>query len=194
MIPEVNDAVATLNKTRESQQQTHTSAEFPSEADAGVVVTLAVLPVDASEGRCVAHALSAVALALAAAHLRLVAGQAVAQQGIFLVALALGAQEARLAHAHAALEVPLALGALLSAGLAALPAAVTGAQRLQLHLQRVLEPHRSEGEVPHAGQTPWQGHGDVEQHLRSREDASVRESQPHVGSDTHSSDTKTQLF
>lgn len=129
------------------------------------------------------HTLSAVALALAAAHLRLVAGEAVAQQGIFLVALTLGPHEPWLTYAHAALEIPLALSATVIAGLGT-PPAVTRAQRLQLHLQRVLQAHRSEREVPHAGQTLWEGHSHVEHHLRSQEDVSLKDLHPHVDSDT----------
>lgn len=170
--------------TRKSrQQQAHTSAEFPSEANTGVVVALAVLSVDASEGWCVTHTLSAVALALAAAHLRLVAGEAVAQQGIFLIALALGAHESRLTHAHAALEIPLTLRAQVIIGLGTL-SAVTRAKRLQLHLQRVLQTDWSEGEVPRPGQTPWEGYSHVEHNLRSREDVSLVDLHPNIDSDT----------
>lgn len=114
-----------------------TSAELPVGANTGVIVTLAVRSVDASEAGWVTRTLSAVALTLAAAYLRLIVGEAVAQQSAFLIALALRSQEARLAHTHAALESPLALDALAAVCFGSLPA-VTRAKRLQFHLQTVL--------------------------------------------------------
>lgn len=99
-----------------------TSAEFPSEANTGIIVALAVWPVDSSEAGCMTHTLAAVALPLTTAYLRLIAGEAVAQQKAFLIAFTLCAHETRLTHAHATVESPLALHALAAVGFRVLPA------------------------------------------------------------------------
>lgn len=146
-----------------------TSTELPAEADAGVVVTLAVRPIDAAEAGCVTHTLSAVALSLTTAYPRLVAREAVAQQGAVLVALALRSQEPRLAHAHATVESALARRALAAVGFGRLPA-VARAKRFQFHLQTVLQAHRLEGEVPNSRQASRELDGHVEHDLRSKDE------------------------
>ena len=143
-----------------------TSAQLSSEANTGVIVALAVGPVDASEAGGVTHTLSAVALALAAAYLGLIAGLAVARQSTLLIALAARAHEARLTHAHAALESPLPRAALAAVSCLWGRAAVTRAERVQLDVQRVLQPDRFEEEVSRGGQAVGQLHCDIEHHLR----------------------------
>lgn len=117
--------------------QSLTSAELPTEANTGVIVTLAVRSIDEAKTGCMTHTLPTVALPLTTAYLGLVVCEAVTQQSTFLIAFALCSQEPRLAHAHAALESPLALGA-LAAVCFRRPPAVTRAKRLQFHLQTVL--------------------------------------------------------
>ena len=150
-----------------------TSTEFSPEASTGVVVTLAVRSIDAAEAGCMTHTLAAVALPLTAACFGLIAGKAVAQHNPLLVALAPCSQEPRLAHAHAAMELSQALGALAAVCFRGLPA-VARAKRLQFHLQTVLQAHPSEGEVPNSWQAPRQLHGHIEHDLRSKEEVRVR--------------------
>lgn len=92
------------------------------------------------------HTLSTVTLALAAAYLCIITSQAVTQQSALLIAFAVHSHEARLTHTYATLESPLALSAQAAVGLRGLPA-VTGAQRVQLDVQTVLQAYRFEGEV-----------------------------------------------
>lgn len=114
-----------------------TSTQLPTETDTRVIVTFAVRSVDAAKAGCMTHTLSAVALPLTTAYLGLIVCKAVIQQSTFLIALALCSQEAWLTHAHATLESPLAFDAVAAVCLRRLPA-VTGAKRLQFHLQSVL--------------------------------------------------------
>lgn len=114
-----------------------TSAELPTEANTGVIVTLAVRSVDASKVGRMTHTLAAVALPLTTAYLGLIACETVTQQSALLIAFALCSDEPRLTHAHTAMESPLAFGALAAVCFRRLPA-VTRAKRLQFHLQGVL--------------------------------------------------------
>lgn len=114
-----------------------TSTELPSEANTGVIVTLAVRSVNATEARCMTHTLPAVALPLTAAYFGRIVRSAVTRQSALLIAFALRSQEPRLTHAHATLESPLVLGALAAVCLRRL-LAVAGAEGLQFHLQTVL--------------------------------------------------------
>lgn len=114
-----------------------TSTELSAETDTGVIVTLAVRPVDAPKAGRMTHTLATIALTLTVAYLRLIVCEAVTRQSALLIAFTLFSQEPRLTHANAALESPLALGAQAAVRFVWL-LAVTRAKRLQFHLQSVL--------------------------------------------------------
>lgn len=111
-----------MGQMYENRMSLLTSTEFPTETNTGVIVTLTVWAVDSAKARRMTHALSAVALPLTTAYLRVIISEAVTQQCALLITFTLSSQEPRLTHAHATVESPLALDALAAVCYGRLPA------------------------------------------------------------------------
>jgi len=114
-----------------------TSTELPTEANTGVIVTLAVWSIDAAKIGCMTHTLPTITATLTVAYLRVIGREAVTQQSALFIAFALSSQKPRMTHAHATLESSPTLSALATVSWKRL-LAVTRAKRLQFHLQDVL--------------------------------------------------------
>lgn len=140
---------------------------------AGEVVALAARSVDPAVRGRVAHAVPAVAVASAAAGALLCRAPAGAGAQGALLALAAWPHVPRAAGAHPALEGAFPSAALGAVGLRLCPAAAA-ALRINVHFQRVAEPHWFDRDVPFASLAGGEAHGHVERHLEHKRMAAAR--------------------